>query len=73
MDYLGFFTNSTSLLASLIFIACWYMHPSQGALSLSLRIGAVLAGLFVAAGAVWMASRYRLSAGAVSFPASSPI
>ena len=51
----------------------WYMHPSQGALSLSLRIGAVLAGLFVAAGAVWMASRYRLSAGAVSFPASSPI
>ena len=37
----------------------WYMHPSHGALSLSLRMGGVLAGLVVVAVIVWMVSRYR--------------
>lgn len=37
----------------------WYMHPSHGALSLSLRMGGVLAGLVAVAVIVWKVSRYR--------------
>lgn len=37
----------------------WFMHPSHGPLSLTLRMGGVLLGLVAAAVVIWALSRYR--------------